>query len=155
MQKAREARRAARGLADVPVGTPRGVPAGGGAARPVDEEVDVPPPVAQMPVAEAPLSPPPAAAPPSATQPTPTARGDWSRLRRIELSPKLAPKRRLGALMGPQEAAPYDLLRTRVLRQMTENKWTRLAITSPNKACGKSTVSPTSRSASRASPICA
>lgn len=66
---------------------------------------------------------------------------DWTALRRIDLAPNLAAKRRLGALMGPQEAAPYDLLRTRVLRQMTEQKWTRLAITSPNKGCGKSTVS--------------
>lgn len=66
---------------------------------------------------------------------------DWARLRAIEVAPQLAPRRRLGALMGQEHAAPYDLLRTRVLRQMTEAKWTRLAITSPNKACGKSTVS--------------
>ena len=67
--------------------------------------------------------------------------GDWDRLRRIEMPLPHAPKRRLGALMGPEFAAPYDLLRTRVLRQMTAQGWSRLAVTSPGKACGKTTVS--------------
>ena len=43
--------------------------------------------------------------------------------------------------MGQEMSAPYDVLRTRVLRAMIDQKWTRLGITSPNKACGKSTVS--------------
>lgn len=65
----------------------------------------------------------------------------WSALREISIPDKVARQRRLGALLGTDQAAPYDILRTRVLRQMQAEGWKRLAITSPNKACGKTTVS--------------
>lgn len=117
MQKARAARRAASRQAEL---SP-------------NEAVNMP----GQPVAEDPVQAAPVASGSDATLPA----ADWSRLRRIDLAPKLAAKRRLGALMSPQDSAPYDLLRTRVLRQMTKQKWTRLAVTSPNKGCGKSTVS--------------
>lgn len=65
----------------------------------------------------------------------------WSALHEISISDKVARQRRLSALLGADQAAPYDILRTRVLRQMKAEGWDRLAITSPNKACGKSTVS--------------
>lgn len=38
------------------------------------------------------------------------------------------------------ETAPFDMLRTRVVQQMGQNGWNRLALTSPDPACGKSTV---------------
>lgn len=38
------------------------------------------------------------------------------------------------------DAAPFDVLRTRVLQQMGAGNWTRLAVTSPGPGCGKSTV---------------
>lgn len=38
------------------------------------------------------------------------------------------------------EAAPFDILRTKVLLQMRQNNWTRLAITSPTPKAGKSTI---------------
>lgn len=38
------------------------------------------------------------------------------------------------------KSAPFDVLRTRALQQMTAQGWKRLAITSPGPGCGKSTV---------------
>lgn len=40
---------------------------------------------------------------------------------------------------GPEGAA-FDVMRTRALKLMQANGWTRMAITSPSAACGKSTV---------------
>lgn len=73
----------------------------------------------------------------------PNARPDalWSGLKEISISNAQARKMRLGALMGAEFAVPYDILRTRVRRQMRAEGWKRLAVTSPNKACGKTTVS--------------
>ncbi|GHD98551.1 hypothetical protein U879_08600 [Defluviimonas sp. 20V17] len=65
----------------------------------------------------------------------------WTALHEIPIGNALARKMRLSALMGSEFAAPYDILRTRVLRQMRAEGWKRLAVTSPNKACGKTTVS--------------
>jgi len=137
MEKARAARRAARAAGKQPAGVTDG-------PRLVLTHASVPATVPATPSpSAAPPVPTPAIAPddrPVSPAPAPIA-ADWGRLHAITLPPQLAPRRRLGALMGQAHAAPYDLLRTRVLRQMTEAKWTRLAVTSPNKACGKSTVS--------------
>lgn len=134
MEKARAARRAARAAADGQTAGQTGLTV----------EAVRPAPISPAPVSVAPVSAAPAPDPVAAPEPPPLSSPeveDWRRLQAIVLPPQLAPRRRLGALMGPEHAAPYDLLRTRVLRQMTEAKWTRLAITSPNKGCGKSTVS--------------
>ncbi|MDX8353110.1 CpsD/CapB family tyrosine-protein kinase [Cognatiyoonia sp. IB215182] len=40
----------------------------------------------------------------------------------------------------PEGAAAFDMLRTKILQQMRAQGWKRLAITSPGKDCGKSTV---------------
>ena len=67
--------------------------------------------------------------------------GDWSSLHTFEISPKLARSRRLTAVVGPDFASYYGILRARVMRQMKENGWTRLAVTSPREKSGKSTIS--------------
>ncbi|SFJ73882.1 CpsD/CapB family tyrosine-protein kinase [Jannaschia pohangensis] len=41
---------------------------------------------------------------------------------------------------GGPKSAPFDVLRTRALQQMSAQGWRRLAITSPGPGCGKSTV---------------
>lgn len=66
---------------------------------------------------------------------------DWVTLQSIEISAATAARRRLAALQGARASAPYDILRARVLRQMKQSGWHRLAVTSPNKSCGKTTVS--------------
>lgn len=66
--------------------------------------------------------------------------GNWAELQSLEISPRIAARQRLGALMGAEASAPYDVLRARVQRQLKQSGWRRLAITSPNKACGKTTI---------------
>ena len=67
--------------------------------------------------------------------------GDWASLTRIEIAPKQAKSRRITTIMGAEFPSYYGILRARVLRQMKENGWTRLAITSPREKSGKSTIS--------------
>jgi Mrp family chromosome partitioning ATPase len=65
----------------------------------------------------------------------------WSTLKTVKVSPRIARRNRITAMTQGRESAPYDLLRTRTLRIMNENGWKTLAVTSPNKTCGKTTVS--------------
>lgn len=64
----------------------------------------------------------------------------WTSLPEISLSPGKALRHRITALAGNKDATPYDMLRSRTIRLMKEKGWTRLAITSPGAACGKTTV---------------
>ncbi len=66
---------------------------------------------------------------------------EWQALPGIEIPPRLARRKRLNALLGPEFSTPYDILRSRTVRQMKEAGWTRVAVTSPNTKCGKSTIS--------------
>lgn len=68
-------------------------------------------------------------------------KADWSGLSEIKIPLRHAALNRLGATMGGTYAAPYDMLRVRVLRQMKQAGLRRLVITSPNKSCGKTTIS--------------
>ncbi len=68
-------------------------------------------------------------------------RGDWSSLRSLDITPELARSKRLTSIVGPEFASYYGILRARVMRQMKENGWTRLAVTSAREKSGKSTIS--------------
>ncbi len=63
----------------------------------------------------------------------------WEALEPIEAPERLLQKNRIMTLTGNASATPYDMLRTKILKQMTAKGWTRLAITSPDAACGKTT----------------
>lgn len=65
----------------------------------------------------------------------------WHNLKEIKVSALSARRTRITSLNAGTGSAPYDLLRSRVLRLMQENGWTSVAVTSPNPACGKTTVS--------------
>lgn len=65
---------------------------------------------------------------------------DWTAAAAVEITPEQARQVRISALLGGKDATPYDMLRSRTIRMMRENKWRRLAVTSPNAACGKTTV---------------
>lgn len=77
------------------------------------------------------------------SKPTPSqvAAADWLSLPEVDIGPDRARAHRITALAGNKEAVPYDLLRSRVIRMMRDKSWTRLAVTSPDPACGKTTVS--------------
>ncbi|MEO8242352.1 MAG: CpsD/CapB family tyrosine-protein kinase [bacterium] len=75
------------------------------------------------------------------TAPQTVAAADWSVLPSIDISPRQARAKRINAVLGTEFASQYDILRSRVLRQMKDNKWTRLAVTSPRTKSGKTTIS--------------
>ena len=64
----------------------------------------------------------------------------WQALPEVVISAERARQGRIGALLGGKDATPYDMLRSRTFRTMKESNWSRIAITSPNVACGKTTV---------------
>lgn len=64
----------------------------------------------------------------------------WSSLKEIKISNMVARNHRITALSNTKQSGPYDLLRSRTLKLMRDNNWSTLAVTSPNAACGKTTV---------------
>ena len=75
----------------------------------------------------------PEAAPVSAFPPI------WDELAPYEPNPDLLLRNRIMTLNAQTVSNPFDILRTKVFLMMQQNGWTRLAITSPTKACGKTT----------------
>lgn len=65
----------------------------------------------------------------------------WDALPALSLSEKHLKSNFIVAMGGGKDATDIDMMRTRVLQQMRDNGWRRLAITSPTAACGKSTIS--------------
>lgn len=63
----------------------------------------------------------------------------WEELTPYEPNPDLLLHNRILTLNSAAAANPFDVLRTKIFLMMRENGWTRLAITSPNKDCGKTT----------------
>ena len=63
----------------------------------------------------------------------------WHALKPLEINRDIFTRNRLISFDGGKEAAPYDMLRTKILQQARANGWRRIAITSPNSSCGKST----------------
>lgn len=64
---------------------------------------------------------------------------EWAALSAVELSPDLLEKHRVVTQQAGPSAAPFDVLRTKILVQMRKNGWRRLAITSPMPRSGKTT----------------
>jgi protein-tyrosine kinase len=65
----------------------------------------------------------------------------WLALPEISIPSDRALRNRISAVLGGKDAVPYDMLRSRTIRQMKEKSWTRLAVTSPDPGCGKTTIS--------------
>lgn len=63
----------------------------------------------------------------------------WEELSPFEPNPDLLLKNRVMTLNPQTNASPFDILRTKIFLMMRENGWTRMAITSPTKSCGKTT----------------
>lgn len=66
---------------------------------------------------------------------------DWTSLPEVAIGAERARQSRIAAILGGKDATPYDMLRSRTWRMMKDAGWKRLAVTSPNAACGKTTVS--------------
>ncbi|MBU2958947.1 CpsD/CapB family tyrosine-protein kinase [Paracoccus sp. 1_MG-2023] len=65
----------------------------------------------------------------------------WPDLAEVELDRGALIRSRILSQNASMESTPFDVLRTKILYQMRQNGWRRLAITSPMPQCGKSTTS--------------
>ena len=65
--------------------------------------------------------------------------GLWQALPEIGLDRGALIHERILSQNASEESTPFDVLRTKILYQMRQNGWKRLAITSPLPQCGKST----------------
>ena len=63
----------------------------------------------------------------------------WQALTPIEADKKTLEQHRVVTQVANAKATPFDILRTKVLLQMRQNGWKRLAITSPMPGSGKTT----------------
>ncbi len=78
--------------------------------------------------------------PASGSPARPPGRIVYTRTRILEVTPLVLERHRLASVRDDTTADPFRLLRTQVLMQMRQNGWQTLAVTSPNKGAGKSTV---------------
>jgi len=65
---------------------------------------------------------------------------EYTRTRIVEIAPHVLERHRVAAVTNNATADAFRLLRTQILMQMRQNGWQTLAVTSPNKGAGKSTV---------------
>lgn len=73
------------------------------------------------------------------TMPGPAFPAVWDDIAPFEPNPDLLLKNRIMTLNAQSVPNPFDILRTKVFLLMQQNGWTRMAITSPAKGCGKTT----------------
>jgi protein-tyrosine kinase len=64
----------------------------------------------------------------------------WDEIASHSTRPERMRGQRIVATTGGRDATAVDVLRTKMLQQMRQNSWRRVAITSPGSACGKTTV---------------
>jgi Mrp family chromosome partitioning ATPase len=64
----------------------------------------------------------------------------WGAIQPIDLDLAHLEKHRIVGHLAGSESLAFDMLRTRLLQQMRDQGWRRVAITSPTAQCGKSTV---------------
>lgn len=65
----------------------------------------------------------------------------WKAVKGFNPSDRWLKRNRIVAFQSGEEAAPYDVMRTKVLHSMRKNKWTRLGVTSPSQGAGKTMTS--------------
>lgn len=66
--------------------------------------------------------------------------GPWHDLAEAVPDQNALKRNRIVAQQPGQSASSFDVMRTNLLRTLRANGWTRVAVTSPNPGCGKSTV---------------
>lgn len=64
----------------------------------------------------------------------------WSTLTEIQFDDTRLERGRIVAHQSGPQAAVFDVMRTNLMHQLREHNWTRVAITSPNSSCGKTTL---------------
>jgi protein-tyrosine kinase len=69
-----------------------------------------------------------------------TGRIHYTRTQVVEIAPQVYERHRVASVSSDSKADAFRLLRTQLLLQMREHGWQTLAVTSPNKGAGKSTI---------------
>ncbi|MCF7702182.1 CpsD/CapB family tyrosine-protein kinase [Loktanella sp. M215] len=69
-----------------------------------------------------------------------TIAANWAALPVTDLDADQMRRNRIVSFVRSTESTGVDMMRTRILQQMRDNNWRRVAITSPTSACGKSTI---------------
>jgi protein-tyrosine kinase len=69
-----------------------------------------------------------------------TGRIHYTRTQVVEIAPQVYERHRVASVSSDSKADAFRLLRTQLLLQMREKGWQTLAVTSPNKGAGKSTI---------------
>lgn len=64
----------------------------------------------------------------------------WASLNEFKPKSRDLTRNRIFTYQASRDGTAFDITRTRTIRQMTDQGWKRLAITSPTDSCGKSTV---------------
>ena len=64
----------------------------------------------------------------------------YTRTRVLDVTPEILERHRLASVRNDTSGDSFRLLRTQILMQMRKNGWQTLALTSPNKGAGKSTL---------------
>ncbi|MEM6637474.1 MAG: CpsD/CapB family tyrosine-protein kinase [Pseudomonadota bacterium] len=65
--------------------------------------------------------------------------GTWGSVAPLLARPKLLQRHRIIAFERTTDSAPYDMLRTRIVKEMNREGYRRLMVTSPTSSCGKTT----------------
>jgi protein-tyrosine kinase len=65
---------------------------------------------------------------------------DYTRSRSVEIPPEVLERHRVAVVTNDATADAFRMLRTQLLVELRKNNWQTLAVTSPNKGAGKSTV---------------
>lgn len=65
---------------------------------------------------------------------------DWNALPKMGMTERILDRARIVTAGFSPNATAFDMLRTKVLQRMKAEGWKRIAITSPDKNCGKTTV---------------
>ena len=69
-----------------------------------------------------------------------SANADWASLPEFQIAPEILDKSHIVAHRADAASTPFDLMRSSLLHQLQHHGWTRVAITSPDSGCGKTTV---------------
>lgn len=69
-----------------------------------------------------------------------TGMAAWLALRTSDVSLKQLKRNRIITQKADRRAAPFDVMRTKLLHELKNNGWRRVAITAPATSCGKSAV---------------
>lgn len=73
-------------------------------------------------------------------EPAAAGGGAWASLAAFVPNPRHLARNRIVTLEAGNESMPFDVLRTRLLNELRTHGWRRVAITSPDAGCGKSTL---------------